>query len=113
MKSCRRVAAALKSMRVEVQITITLKAFYFSGSGTRSRSNICRISNLVRRIENGSTEPYSLSELFRCTIDQLMQRARDDEESRSDTFGKGRCGTSSLPRLAASVHAKQSAEVLD
>jgi hypothetical protein len=68
----------------------------------------------VQKIEpNGSVEPYSLSGLFCFTIDQSMQRAHDDEESKSDTFGKGRCGTSALPRLAASVHAKQSAEVLD
>ena len=43
---------------------------------------------LVRRIQYGSTKPYSLGELFRCTINQLMQRAHDDEESKSDTFGK-------------------------
>ena len=71
-----------------------------------------RETAIVRRISNGSTEPYSPNP----DLDyppQLAVGHVDDEEPKPGTLGEGRSRTASMPRLAASIHARQSAEVFD
>jgi hypothetical protein len=71
-----------------------------------------RETAIVRRIRYGSTEPYSPNP----DLDyppQLAVGHVDDEEPKLGTLGEGRSRTASMPRLAASIHARQSAEVFD